>query len=113
MRIHDEELGPMRWHVRLDGEKITAEAVVETTRVQDLLRTHQDVLHAKLNAIGVEVEDFDVFVDQGSQRFSPFSERRGAARSGRPAVETLSPVEVLRPGPMAGTTQDRRLDLYV
>lgn len=94
----------MRWHVRLNGEKITAEAVVETTRVQDLLRSHQDVLQAKLNAISVEVEDFDVLFDQGSQGFSSFSERRGAANIGRPPVAALCPVEVGQDGPVAGTT---------
>lgn len=113
MRIHDDELGSMRWHVRLDGEKITAEAVVETTRVQELLRSHQDVLQAKLNAIGVEVEDFDVFVDQGSQRFSSFSERRVARPSLRTPEEALPLTGFKRPGRIADTTLERRLDLYV
>jgi flagellar hook-length control protein FliK len=113
MRIHDEDLGPMRWHVQLNGEKITAEAVVETTRVQELLRTHQDLLESKLNALGVQVEDFEVSVDQGSNRYSALLEeknRRLSERSG----EDNSCLEDAEPSTVkTDSARDRGLDLYV
>ncbi len=83
MRIQDEELGPMRWHIHMNSGRITAEAIVETSRVQELLQYHQDVLQAKLNALGDEMEAFDVSVDQGSQKFETFSGLKGSGQHGR------------------------------
>lgn len=85
MRIQDEELGHMRWHIHMSGGRITAEAIVETSRIQELLQNHQDVLQAKLNALGGEMESFDVSVDQGSQKFAAFS---GSGGSGQPDRST-------------------------
>jgi flagellar hook-length control protein FliK len=113
MRIHDEELGPMRWHVQLKGERITAEAIVETTRVQDLLRNHQDVLEAKMNALGVEVEDFDVSVDQGSRRFTSLLGQKETGRFDPSGQDREHPDER---EPLASTNRHDRsqgLDLYV
>ena len=113
MRIQDEELGPMRWHIHLRGGKITAEAIVETTRVQELLQKHQDVLEAKLNAMGVEVEEFDVSVDEGSQRFAAFSDPGGSRQTRR---STENPPHDMRLEPVISKlqrNQDRELDLYV
>jgi flagellar hook-length control protein FliK len=113
MRIQDEELGPMRWHIHLRGGKITAEAIVETTRVQELLQKHQNVLEAKLNAMGVEVEEFDVSVDEGSQRFAAFSDPGGSRQTRR---STENPPHDMRLEPVISKlqrNQDRELDLYV
>jgi flagellar hook-length control protein FliK len=103
----------MRWRVQLNGEKITAEAVVETTRVQELLRTHQDLLESKLNALGVQVEDFDVSVDHGSNRFSALLEQKESRPSERSGEDTLSPGETEPPAEKADMARDRGLDLYV
>jgi hypothetical protein len=113
MRIQDEELGPMRWHIHLRGGRITAEAIVETSRVQQLLQNHQDVLEAKLNAMGVEVEEFDVSVDKGSHRFAAFSESDGSRHTGRSTED--HPHDVIM-DPVVSKMQrhqDRGLDLYV
>lgn len=113
MRIQDEELGPMRWHIHLRGGRITAEAIVETTRVQELLQNHQDVLHAKLNALGVEVEGFDVSVDEGSQRFAAFSDPDGSRQNRR---STGDPSHDLSMEAVLSNLQRNReqgLDLYV
>jgi flagellar hook-length control protein FliK len=113
MRIQDEELGPMRWHIHLSGGRITAEAIVETSRVQELLQNHQDVLEAKLNALGVEVEEFDVSVDDGSQRFSAFSESDDSGHTD-PSTEDL-PHDV-NMDPLVSNLQRHQawgLDLYV
>jgi flagellar hook-length control protein FliK len=113
MRIQDEELGPMRWHIHLRGGRITAEAIVETSRVQELLQNHQDVLEAKLNAMGVEVEEFDVSVDEGSHRFAAFSESDGSRHTGRSTED--HPHDVIM-DPVVSKMQrhqDRGLDLYV
>ncbi len=83
MRIQDEELGPMRWHLQLNGGRITAEAIVETSRIQEILQNHQDALQARMNDIGEEIESFDVSVDQGSQQFSASSEPGGSGRGRR------------------------------
>jgi flagellar hook-length control protein FliK len=103
----------MRWHVQLNGEKITAEAVVETTRVQELLRTHQDLLESKLNALGVEVEDFDVSVDQGANRYSALLEQRESRRSEGVGEDTLNPDDAEPSALKADIARDRGLDLYV
>jgi flagellar hook-length control protein FliK len=113
MRIQDEELGPMRWHIHLSGGRITAEAVVETTRVQELLQNHQNVLEAKLNAMGVEIEGFDVSVDEGSQRFEAFSEPDGSGHSGRSAAELPHDAIVNRAVSNLQRHLDRGLDMYV
>ena len=113
MRIHDEELGPMRWHVKLNGERITAEAVVETTRVQELLRTHQDLLESKLNALGVQVEDFDVSVDQGSNRYAALLEQQECGPSEGSGEDTLSSDDIERSTSNGDLARDRGLDLYV
>ena len=113
MRIHDEELGPMRWHVKLNGERITAEAVVETTRVQELLRTHQDLLESKLNALGVQVEDFDVSVDQGSNRYAALLEPQEYGPSEGSGEDTLSSGDIERSTSNGDLARDRGLDLYV
>ena len=113
MRIQDEELGPMRWHIHLRGGRITAEAIVETSRVQELLKNHQDVLEAKLNAMGVEVEEFDVSVGDGSQRFAAFSYPEGSGQSRR---SVKGPPHDVRMEPVVSMLQrnlDRELDLYV
>jgi flagellar hook-length control protein FliK len=113
MRIQDEELGPMRWHIHLREGRITAEAIVETTRVQELLQKHQDVLQAKLNAMGVEVEAFGVSVDEGSHRFAAFSDSNGY-RQTRLSTEGLSYDLNMEPlVSMLQSNQDRGLDLYV
>jgi|GEM_PF-1469970 len=113
MRIHDEELGPMRWHIQLRGGTITAEAVVETSRAQELLQNHQDVLEAKLNAMGVEIEEFDVSVGEGSQRFAAFSDPDTSAHSGRSTADL--PPDALTEPVLSNLPrhQDRGLDLYV
>lgn len=113
MRIQDEELGPMRWHIHLRGGRITAEAIVETTRVQQLLHNHQELLEAKLNAMGVEIEEFDVSVGEGSQRFAAFSDPDGPSRArrsteDRPSDPGLEPIVS-----KLHRNQDRELDLYV
>jgi flagellar hook-length control protein FliK len=113
MRIQDEELGPMRWHIHLRGGRITAEAIVETSRVQELLQNHRDGLEAKLNAVGVDVEEFDVSVDEGSQRFAAFSDPDGSRQTRRstedpPHVLSMEPVVLKLRG-----NQDREVDLYV
>jgi len=113
LQIHDEELGPMRWHVQLNGEKITAEAVVETTRVQELMRMHQDLLESKLNALGVEVEDFDVSVDQGTNRYSALLEGKEFRPSERSCKDTLCPGDTEPSALRADMARDRGLDLYV
>jgi flagellar hook-length control protein FliK len=113
MRIQDEELGPMRWQIHMRDGRITAEAIVETTRVQHLLQNHQDVLESKLNAMGVEIEEFDVSVDEGSQRFAAFSDPHGSGRSRR---STEDPPHDPSLEPVVSTlqrTRDRGLDLYV
>jgi flagellar hook-length control protein FliK len=103
----------MRWRVQLNGEKITAEAVVETTRVQELFRTHQHLLESKLNALGVQVEDFQVSVDQGSNRYSALLEQRESRPSLRSGEDTLSPGDTERPALKADMARERGLDLYV
>jgi hypothetical protein len=102
----------MRWHVQLNGEKITAEAVVETTRVQELLRTHQDLLESKLNALGVEVEDFDVSVEQGANRYSALLDQNESRRSEGPGEETLDPGDTEASALRPDTDRDRSLDVY-
>ena len=113
MRIQDEELGPMRWHIHLSGGRITAEAIVETARVQELLQNHQDVLEAKLNAMGVEVEEFDVSVDDGSKRFAAFADLNGS-RQARRSTEGLALDVNMEPvaSRLLGHP-DRAIDLYV
>ena len=113
MRIHDEELGPMRWHLQLSEGKITAEAVVETSRVQELLRNHQDVLEAKLNALGVEVEDFEVSVDRGSQEFTPSPRQDGSTQTDPSNEKTVSCNDTERSGMSEAPKGDQGLDLYV
>ena len=113
LRIQDEELGPMRWHIHLRGGRITAEAIVETSRVQELLQNHQDGLEAKLNAMGMDVEEFDVSVDEGSQRFAAFSDPDGSRQTRR---ATEDPPHDLSMEPVVSKlrgNQDRELDLYV
>jgi hypothetical protein len=113
MRIQDEELGPIRWHIHLSGGRITAEAIVETTRVQMLLQNHQDVLEAKLNAMGVEVEGFEFSVDHGSERFAAFSDPDGSGQARRSTEEPTHDVTV---DPVVSGMQghpDPGLDLYV
>ncbi len=112
MRIQDEELGPMRWHIHLSGGKITANAIVETSRVQELLQNHQNLLEAKLNAMGVDVEEFSVSVDEGSQRFAAFSDPGGS----RQTRSTEQPPHDLSMEPVVSKLRgnlDRELDLYV
>ena len=113
IRIQDEELGPMRWHIHLRGGRITAEAIVETTRVQELLQNHQDVLEGKLNAMGVEVEEFDVSVDEGSQRFAAFSDPDGSGPTRRSTENPPHDLSVEPAVSMLQSNQDRGLDLYV
>jgi flagellar hook-length control protein FliK len=113
MRIHDEELGPMRWHVQLNGEKITAEAVVETTRVQELLRTHQDLLESKLNALGVQVEDFEVSVDNGSNRYAALLEQKKCRLSERSGEDNVCPDDSEPSTMKTDSARNRGLDLYV
>ncbi len=113
MRIQDEELGPMRWHIHMSRGKITVEAVVETTRVQELLQNHRDVLEAKLNGLGVEVEEFDVSVDQGSQKFAAFAGSDGSGETPRSTEEGPHDVSLEPVVSRLGRTQDRGLDLYV
>jgi flagellar hook-length control protein FliK len=111
MRIQDEELGPMRWHIHLSGGRITAEAIVETARVQELLQNHQDVLEAKLNAMGVEVEGFDVSVGEGSERFEASSDPEDSGRSDS-SEEDAFQERSMHTGPW-NHQQGQRLDLYV
>jgi hypothetical protein len=113
MRIQDEELGPMRWHIHLRGGRITAEAIVETTRVQELLQNHQDVLAAKLNALGVEVEEFDVLVNDGSQRFAAFSDPDGSRQNRRSTEDPSHDVSVEPALSNLQRNQHQELDLYV
>jgi flagellar hook-length control protein FliK len=113
MRIQDEELGPMRWHIHLSGGRITAEAIVETSRVQELLQNHQNVLEAKLNAMGVEVEEFDVSVDEGSQRFTAFSDADGSRHTRRSTEGTPLDAGWEAAASRLQRHMDRGLDLYV
>ena len=113
MRIQDEELGPMRWHIHLRGGRITAEAIVETSRVQELLQNHQDGLEAKLNAMGVDVEEFDVSVDEGSQRFAAFSDPDGSSRTRRSTEDPPHDLSMEAVVSKLRGNQDREIDLYV
>lgn len=113
MRIQDEELGPMRWQIHMRGGRITAEAIVETTRVQELLQNHQDVLESKLNAMGVEVEEFDVSVDEGSRRFAAFSDPDGSGPTRRSTEDPPHDLNLEPVVSMLQRIQDRGLDLYV
>jgi flagellar hook-length control protein FliK len=113
MRIHDEELGPMRWHLHMNGGRIIAEAVVETTRIQELLQNHQDVLEAKLNALGVEVENFEVSVDQGSQKFTLLTKQDHSRPIRPPSEDAPCQSNEEEPETRIARNPGQGLDLYV
>jgi len=71
LSIRDESLGRMEWHLLVEGGKATVQAIVDSARLQEVIRSQQDVLHARLRDLGVQVDAFEVSVDQGSRDFSP------------------------------------------
>lgn len=113
LRLHDEGLGRMHWHLNLDGGRIAAEAVVDNARVQEILRQNEASLQAGLQEAGMQMEGFDVSVDQGSQRFGTFSD--GGSQHGVPGqgdgIQRAEAVEMARtayrPRP------EQQLDLYI
>jgi hypothetical protein len=78
LRIQDQGLGSMEWHLRMEGGRVAAEAVVQSARIQQLVQSHHDVLQARLADVGVEMEGFEVSVDQGSQQFSRHAQEKNA-----------------------------------
>jgi flagellar hook-length control protein FliK len=78
LKIQDQGLGAMQWHLRMEGGRLAAEAVVQSARIQEVFHANQDVLQARLNELGVELEGFEVSVDQGSQGFLGRGLHKGA-----------------------------------
>jgi len=113
MRIQDEELGPIRWHIHMKGARITAEAVVETTRVQEILQSHRNLLEDRLNALGVQVEEFEVSVDHGSKKFSSYPEEWAARAADGSPEDTQCDKHPDVSGLNAVSNHDWGLDLYV
>jgi len=71
LSIRDESLGRMEWHLLVGGGKVTAEAVVDSARLQEVIQSQEDVLRGRLRDLGLQVDAFEVSVDQGSRDFSP------------------------------------------
>ncbi len=111
LRIQGDGLGSMRWDVRLEPGKIAAQTLVDTTRLQELVQGQQDALIQRLQALGLEVESFEVLVDSGSagERF----QGRQAPDSGDgpgPGIAQPSPA---RSPSRPYRSADRGLDLFV
>jgi flagellar hook-length control protein FliK len=112
LKIQDQGLGPMQWQLRVEGGRVAAEAIVQTARIQELVQTNQDVLQARLSELGVEMDGFDVSVDQGSHRFSGHAQQRQAApptQGQDPMPDTVVDQREVKRGAHAGAGG---LDLY-
>lgn len=111
LRIQAEGLGDMLWDVRLEPGRIAAHALVDTPRLQEMVRAQQDALIQKFQELGLEVESFEVLINSGStgERFlgRQTPESGDGVRQGRaPSGPARSPVL-----PARGT--DQGLDLFV
>jgi len=69
MEIHEPDLGRMHWSLITEDGRVTAKAMVDTTRLQELLQGHQDLLQDSLKKAGLEMDGFDVWVGSGSREF--------------------------------------------
>jgi hypothetical protein len=78
LKIQDQGLGAMQWHLRMEGGRLAAEAIVQSPRIQEIFQANQDVLQSRLDELGVELEGFEVSVDQGSQGFFGRGFEKGA-----------------------------------
>lgn len=101
----------MRWDVRLEPGKIAAQAVVETTRLQELLQGQQDALIQRLQALGLEVENFEVLVDSRSagERFQGRQNPDSGDDPGAGIAQSRPARSLSRPS----RNEDRTLDLFV
>jgi len=100
LKIHDADFGKMHWRVNMEGGKIAADVVVETSRVQELIQNNQESLQSKINSIGMGMKNLDVAVNHGSQQNLMGSNGRntkGGQKNTRPEVGTSAPEKVDMP----------------
>jgi flagellar hook-length control protein FliK len=112
LKIQDQGLGSVQWHLRVEGGRVAAEAIVQSARIQELFQTNQDALQTRLGELGIEMEGFEVSVDQGSQWFSGHAQQRqvsSPAQGQEPASDTVVDPNQVERGVHAGTGG---LDLY-
>lgn len=114
LKIQDPGLGVMQWNLRMEGGRLAAEAIVQSARVQDMVQSNQEGLQARLNELGVELEGFEVSVDQGSHGFFG----RGVPKGTVPPAQQQDglPDAGLEAGgegkPAGGYTRTQGVDLY-
>ncbi len=110
LRIEDEVLGPMRWHLHVADGKVTARAVVDTGRALELLQAHRAELLSRIDGLGLEMDGFSVTVDQGGTWSHAFCSGDGGRTRGE-AARRIELVEMV-PDPAGRTASGRGLDLY-
>ena len=115
LEIHEPDLGRMHWNLMMDEGRVMAKAMVDTSRLQELLQSNQNVLQSGLQEAGLEMEGFDVWVGSGSRGFSsspgetPSGTRRGVSEKGSEPTDSKTDSRKQEAG---GDSSSHGLDLF-
>ena len=65
INLKPEELGQLRMQVKIENNQVMIKILAETPLVKDIIETNVGQLRAELQNQGLQIEKFDVSVDQG------------------------------------------------
>jgi len=113
MEIHEPDLGRMHWNLTMEEGRVMAKAMVDTTRLQELLRSHQDFLQDGFKKAGLEMEGFDVWVGSGSRDSSSSLKQSQTGAGAREPGTGSEPDDSQGEEVRGDTSSSQGLDLFV
>jgi flagellar hook-length control protein FliK len=81
LKLHPEELGELKLHIRLEDQKLKVEVIAENHAVKDALMQNMNSLRDTLSRHNLTMEKFDVFTAANGGSNQQFREGKQSARN--------------------------------
>jgi flagellar hook-length control protein FliK len=92
--LKPEYLGRLRMHISTDNNQVVVKVMTDVPLVKEIMETNLSQLKTELQNHGLEIEKFDVFLNDGSNQDSAEHERWLFGKRESGAKEIIKPVSI-------------------